>query len=646
MKRITLHRITLQNFKGAENETHDFNGQDAVVSGKNGSGKTTIFDAFTWLLFGKDHLGRSKFDIKPLDSHGKEVGHLDVEVTATIQVDDEEITLKRIYKETWTKKRGTTDVVLTGHTEDYYINEAPLKAKEYKEEVNNICTEEVFRAITNPQFFPEQKPEEQRKILAQLVSIAPEDIRTELEMEHSPEEVDTICQTCGTISPDKHRATLAAKKKECQQLITTIPARIEEIQKTYDPREKPDFAVAFAIDNANKQLAELQQGISTNETTKHRAQLSMDISQRMAEITQQTKRAYEEDTFNAAQQAARLDQERETLQYEVNHRPIVEDDLRVYEEKREALIQEWRSIKAETFEIDPNDLRCPCCQRPLEPSQVENKVAEMEANFNAQKAQKLAENQRKGQEVKAKREAAEAQLQRIEAAAAKLEEVKLSISSLKSQEKARQTLEQHIEAALKNDKQLNALHLELESIPEATPSQEDEQRQQKIEELQNKIAELNVAKTKEAAINEAEKRIKELRAQLKEANQKLADVEREEDLRTEYSKAVGKAMEAKLNNRFKFVKFQLFEYTIDGTPKETCKATVDGVAYSSTLNTADKYNAGLDIIQTLCQHYQVQAPVFIDNAESVNHILDIPSQTIELRATLEDFNITLINNNQ
>ena len=105
MKRITLHRITLQNFKGAKNETHEFNGQDAVVSGKNGSGKTTIFDAFTWLLFGKDHLGRSKFDIKPLDSHGKEVGHLDVEVTATIQVDDEEITLKRIYKETWTKKR-------------------------------------------------------------------------------------------------------------------------------------------------------------------------------------------------------------------------------------------------------------------------------------------------------------------------------------------------------------------------------------------------------------------------------------------------------------------------------------------------------------------------------------------------------------
>ena len=132
-----------------------------------------------------------------------------------------------------------------------------------------------------------------------------------------------------------------------------------------------------------------------------------------------------------------------------------------------------------------------------------------------------------------------------------------------------------------------------------------------------------MAKAKEAAINEGEKRIKELRQQLKDANQRLAEVEREEDLRTEYSKAVGKAMEAKLNNRFSFVKFQLFDYTIDGTP-----------------------NAGLDIIQTLCQHYQVQAPVFIDNAESVNHILDIPSQTIELRATLEPFTITLINNNQ
>ena len=226
-------------------------------------------------------------------------------------------------------------------------------------------------------------------------------------------------------------------------------------------------------------------------------------------------------------------------------------------------------------------------------------------------------------------------------AAEEATQVALTLNSMKAQRKALKPIEERLQERTAQDGQLKALQLELDSIPEDAPSQEDESRQQEIEQLQQKIAELNVAKAKEAAINEAEARIKELRAQLKEANQKLADVEREEDLRNEYSRAFGRAMEAQVNKHFEKVRFSLFEYTLYGTPKETCKATVNGVAYSSTLNTADQMNAGLDIIRTLCQHYQVQAPVFVDNAESVNKLLPIPSQTIEMRVTNEDFAVTL-----
>lgn len=641
MKRITLNSITLQHFKGAENETHHFNGQDVIISGKNGSGKTTIFDAFTWLLFGKDHLGRSKFDVKPLDSDGNERHHLDTRVEATISVDGETITLTRTLKEDWKKKRGTTEAYLAGHTEEFTINEAPQKAKEYKAYVDALCSEEVFRAITNPRVFPEQDAKDQRKILAKLVSIYPDDIRFELEKEHAPEDVDAICAACGTKSPDMHRAELAAKKKNCQQLTTTIPARIEEIQKTFDPHDKPDFSVAFAISNAKKKLTELQKGISTNDNAKHRLQLQIDIENRMAAIAQEELKAHNNETIAFDREINQREQQLKQLQEVASQRTLIEEKLKTMAAQRENLIEEWKTIQAEPFEIDPNALYCPCCKRAFEPDQAEAKMEEMQANFNQHKAERLAENRCKGKAVKEQRERLEEELKNIEMAAEEATQVALTLNSMKAQRKALKPIEERLQERTAQDGQLKALQLELDSIPEDAPSQEDESRQQEIEQLQQKIAELNVAKAKEAAINEAEARIKELRAQLKEANQKLADVEREEDLRNEYSRAFGRAMETQVNKHFEKVRFSLFEYTLDGTPKETCKATINGVAYGSTLNTAAQMNAGLDIIRTLCQHYQVQAPVFVDNAESVNKLLPIPSQTIEMRVTNEDFAVTL-----
>jgi len=60
---------------------------------------------------------------------------------------------------------------------------------------------------------------------------------------------------------------------------------------------------------------------------------------------------------------------------------------------------------------------------------------------------------------------------------------------------------------------------------------------------------------------------------------------------------------------------------------------VDGVPYRSDLNTAAKINAGLDIINTMQGFYGVTAPIFIDNAEGINSILETPAQTILLRVT-------------
>ena len=45
------------------------------------------FDSFVWCLFGKDHLGRSDYELKTHDNSGNTIPRLDCEVEIVINVD-------------------------------------------------------------------------------------------------------------------------------------------------------------------------------------------------------------------------------------------------------------------------------------------------------------------------------------------------------------------------------------------------------------------------------------------------------------------------------------------------------------------------------------------------------------------------------
>ena len=162
-------------------------------------------------------------------------------------------------------------------------------------------------------------------------------------------------------------------------------------------------------------------------------------------------------------------------------------------------------------------------------------------------------------------------------------------------------------------------------------------------ELQNQKADLNkkrgelVARlAKRDTIARCEKEIADLEAKGKTLAQQIADAEREEYTVEQFTKTKVEECENRINAMFKFVSFRLFDYTIEGNPVETCIATVGGVPYGSA-NTASKMNAGLDIINTLCKFYGVCAPIFIDNRESVNELVETESQIINLVVNRDKF---------
>ena len=148
--RIKLKRLKLENFKGIKTFELDLTGDTVEIYGANESGKTSVSDAYHWLLFGKDSKNNANFGIKTL-SDGKVIHGLDHSVEGTFEIEGKEVVLKKTYREKWTKKRGSSNKEMTGHETDYEINSAPKKKYQFDAYIKEIIDDsEVFRLVSDP----------------------------------------------------------------------------------------------------------------------------------------------------------------------------------------------------------------------------------------------------------------------------------------------------------------------------------------------------------------------------------------------------------------------------------------------------------------------------------------------------------------
>lgn len=168
MKNIKLLKMHIQNFKGCKDREISF-GEKTAIGGVNASGKTTVFDAFTWLLFGKDSLGKSSFDIRPRDKAGNMINNVEISVEATICFGEDEYVLKKVQKQIWRKKHGTNTTEFQGNVNEFEINGYPKSEKEFKEFVHAEIYENIFNLITNPNAFNALPWKEQREALMKFV---------------------------------------------------------------------------------------------------------------------------------------------------------------------------------------------------------------------------------------------------------------------------------------------------------------------------------------------------------------------------------------------------------------------------------------------------------------------------------------------
>jgi len=638
---IELAKLELLNFKGIKEKTIGF-GKETNIYGRNETGKTTIFDSFTWLLFGKDSTNRSDFNIKTLDKNGEFIHGLEHQVTGTLVADGKEVILRRLLKENWVKKRGSADAIFSGNTTEYFINEEPKKEKDYKEYINSLIDENVFKLLTNPMHFNVNTSwQDRRKILLQIVG----DVSDEEVMNNSIKLKDLPGLLNGN-SIDSFKAIIASKKKKLNEQLKAIPIRIDEINRNlpvlaesvdYELLEKERANIKGELNVIENRL-ESQQRIA-NDFIKRQSELSVKKSKLKdleLQIEKDSMKSFNDLKFKLMQ----LEYEQSSLQkkHEMNIEFISKNQKEI--EKLQEEMQLYRDDYAKVFnepfeEPDRENFVCPTCRQALPEDDVEKQISGMLANFKNNKLKKIDEisNQGKWRKSKVKQlnEEIEKVQKEIEKDEVTLQSNEAEIERIKTQVKVEENTERKID--YNSNPEYKALSDEIRSTEKnLLPVEHDNRVRRMHDEHQERLQEINTILASKQSIEDAQIRIKELEDEERVFSQQIAELEGQEFLAEEFIKTKVSMLENKINNTFKYVTFKMFDVQINGGITETCQAMVNGIPFSD-VNNAGKINAGLDIIEAMSKYYDTYCPVFIDNAESVNELIVISGQLIRLVVT-------------
>ena len=627
---IKINKLILQNFKGIKSLEINADGENLNIYGDNATGKTTVFDAFTWLLFGKDSLGRSDFGIKTQAENGNVIHNLEHSAECELLIDENILTLKKVYAEKWTKKRGSAEAEFTGHETKYFINEVPATKKEYEQKIASIIDETLFKIITNPLYFNEHlKWQDRRAILMSLCeNITDDDILANNE-QFSP----LISELKGR-TVQEYKKILQSKQTAINDELKAIPQRIAEanlaIPKTIvgiDENQKS--AIEKRIEELQSKIISIKNVAGVIDADRELQELK--LKRAMLENEKCDVSALEQEVLKYKAKISDAECGIERCKREIEN---AEYTIKDYEERANMLRNKWHEVNEKQY--TDNGI-CPTCGQPLPDEMIE----EAKSKFNIERAEQLEQITENGKYAKAMCEKYTAKRQEFIEKMTDLEylidnELKPQLDILEKEiVETKADFEEKRKAALNDIDNLIAEATKKgvesdESIKASiyTIKEEIDAERAKLAEIDKVIAEHNLAEKQKIRIAELETDEKKLAGE-------YAELDKMAFLIDEFIKFKVKLLSEEINNHFKYAKFKLFEEQINGGIAECCELTYKGVDYSD-LNNAARVNSGLDIINTLCELNNRYAPIIVDNAEGVTNILPTTSQMIRLVVSADD----------
>lgn len=645
MKRIELVQLVLRNFKGVHSFVLEANGANVDVYGDNATGKTTLFDAWNWLLFDKDSENKKDFEIKTLNADGSPVHNLDHEVEGTLIIDGKKVVLRKVFREKWTKKRGAVRAEFTGHTTEYFIDGVPVKKGEYEQFVSEIADEQLFRLLTDPRYFNEQmKWGDRRKILLEVCG----DI-SDADVIASKPELAELPGILNGRTIEQHRKVVLARRKEINDELERIPVRIDEAERSKPDTEGLDEqalvkeieTIRALIDTKQAEMTAVQNGGAIAEAERRVVEIETELLKLKAELQGEMVKLIDEQRARMA----KVDEEYHSVEAEISRKRMSVsnflEDAERYQQKAAQLREEWHKVNGEQFTEPELPDTCAACGQPLPAEQIESARQKALEDFNRRKAERLEDITKRGKAAVAEAAKLAVQAQNVEI---EIQELSQKLKELESVKAAEAQMLSELQKKLadttsdpryaEKQEELQQAKAEVLALRSKATTKLDDIRLE-IAELRNEQAMLEKRRAYFDVIRQQDARIAELREQEKKLAVEFERLERELFLLDEFTRAKVDLLESRINSRFRLARFKLFKEQINGGLEETCEVMVEGVPYNS-LNNAARHNVGLDIIATLSEHFGIAAPIFLDNAESVTRPLETPGQQIRLIVSEED----------
>ena len=642
MANIRLNSLKIENFKKVTMFCLRLEGRSATIYGDNATGKSSVYDAFTWALFSKDSSGNGdkNFEVKPLSSNGEVKDHQAItSVEVEFDADGEIITFQRTYREIWATRRGTGTPVYEGNTSDYFVNGVPVKKNAYDAAIKDLVSEELFRMLTNTTYFASgMKYQERRAVLFDMAGTL-----TDKEIMARDEKFFPLLDSLGSLTIAEYKAKLLHQKKGVTGVRDDAPTRINECERTLADIASIDFTEARDQEQElirKKDSLQVQLLALDQDTVLDKKRLELREAKFERDQLESRNRAHREIQRKSGRDLTNLYNEisRDQAFIEQNKNYLAGARRAVFriEKDIQDCRDEWVQVNGEAFAGG----KCPSCGQALPFEQLQ-KATE---TFNKRKESRLAAITRKAQEHQESLNQTKERIKQIEeeisSREANVRDLNEQIRKAKEEVAPVTDLPEYADGMTNINARIGSLQTEISNLMDDS-SKVREQLRLELNSVDGQLRFVQGVLAKEAIKDQTRKRIEQLKADARSAAEILESIESMLYLMEEFTRYKSKFVEQSINDHFRIATFRLFREQANGGLEERCDVVYDGVPFMG-LNNGMKVNVGIDIINALSRHYGVTVPLFVDNAEAVTRLEECNAQVIRLVVSEDDKELRIV----
>lgn len=629
--KIEIKSMTLQNFKKVRSQHIDFS-HNMVISGANKVGKTTIYDAYLWAIFGVT--SKKNATVQPLDVNNEVIHHLETSVTVVLNYNDErEIKVQRILSENW-KGKGTTEEKLQSTTQERLINDVPLSQKDFNTKLEELCPLNKWLVLSNINIFMSYKVDDRRKMLMSLAGeLNEEELMKSYPLvykgiiEDKKQLNDLLLQQNTTKKKADEELKLIPAKVQAQEVLR-VDANFEELKTQKIKLDTDIAAIDAALEGVSEKDPEMEEYLKK--------------LQAYNEKVSKAQKAWQDTKIKAIDNLTKLISSASTALLEAKN--LYTTNSKAYNNNKTSLaevsikfdnkIKEWNNANEKEFDYKQTDV-CPVCGRPYTDDMKATEYEHAVAEYNENKSNILIKIQNEAAELKQRMLVLKGNINTYEQITKVqdkecVEKAQLRYNGLINQrnEAYNQTWESTSEK-VSFDNELAEIEASKPNIKIDATIEENKEKKKTLTSLRDKLV-------NQIAGEETNKRIDAEKEKLNnrsiELSQIIADCSEVIRQIKAYKKEKINLVEEKVNSYFSLIRWKFYEQNkTNDDEKEICTAIdKDGIDYDNT-NDGTVIDMGVDIISGISKASNIFVPLFVDRKESAEYIVHTEQQTICLQ---------------